>query len=80
MNKKHLIYIIPICLIMGFMIGSVFMVTEQILFEERHPVVGCIRELDKVLPSPEFNQKHNLTDYAERRCFERLEDVKCNQQ
>lgn len=53
MNKKHLIWIIPVCLIFGFIVGAVLSLIGQIIILERYPVIGCIHHMDDALNAGE---------------------------
>ena len=49
MNKKHLLWIIPALLIVGFVIGSLLTSFGTVLYLEEYPVATCIIDMDRAL-------------------------------
>ena len=49
MNKKQLYWIIPLALIIGFIVGSFWIVTGTIQFLDKYPIMDCVMSMDDML-------------------------------
>ena len=77
MNKKHLWWIIPISLIIGYIMGSLFISSGVLYMEEKYPIIACLYNGDTQL-NIDFNKmpltKESQMRYLEKRCAETFID------
>lgn len=81
-NKNHLWWIVPLCLIIGFTLGSLFIAMFSVGYmEEKYPIIACLYNGDMQM-NIDGNKlpitKESQMRYLERRCAEEFIDLNIN--
>ena len=64
MEKKHLFWIIPATLVIGFLLGSFAVASGQAYMMEKYPVVNCIYKLDLIARVNSMNVEGNTMPFT----------------
>ena len=78
-KKANLWWIIPLSLVIGWFIGSLFFSAERVHMEERYPIIACLRNVDTQLNNQllVYGNKMPINEeirYLERKCAEKYID------
>lgn len=78
MDRKHLIYIIPLCIAIGLIIGAFGVAMPMARTIVEYPVINCIMGMEDYLNVPDIKQNELIQQAIQKRCAEETIDFNVN--